>query len=94
MSVPFTTRKNLFERQKGRCHWCGHRMILEKGPADGIVPARFCTADHLVDRWDARNRDRAVAACFSCNTTRNDIKQKRLPKDAKSVRVKQAGATP
>jgi 5-methylcytosine-specific restriction endonuclease McrA len=77
-------RLTAFERQSGRCFYCGLPMWLEhpheladritcKPPALGALR---CTAEHLLARQDG-GRDGAgniAAACLSCNRRRHQRK--------------------
>lgn len=66
-------RRVKFERQDGRCWWCGERMTLERGKAK-VVPANFATFEHLVRRADggAGMPDNVVLACRVCNNERHN----------------------
>jgi len=73
-------RKKAFERQSGRCDYCGVRMWLVS-PDELPVGARSeaalaklrCTAEHLVAQCDGGTNAAAniVAACARCNHTRH-----------------------
>ena len=76
-------RRAAFDRQNGRCHYCGFPMWLED-PAELSAPfglsdresARLqCTAEHLVARQDGGGdaADNIVAACRFCNATRHRL---------------------
>ena len=64
-----------FERQNGRCAYCGIPMLLpslrgKKKPAN-----RRATLDHVVPlvRGGADSEANTVAACVACNTAKADI---------------------
>ena len=74
-----------FNRQEGRCYYCGLPMWL-KNPADFATKykisegdaSRFqCTAEHLKAKQDGGtdSRENIVAACRFCNAIRHRIAQ-------------------
>lgn len=74
-------REQAFERQSGRCFYCGHPMCnadIRKFAVGHGISARQakllrCTAEHLHARRDG-GRDcpaNIVAACLTCNTRRH-----------------------
>jgi len=76
-------RHAAFNRQEGRCHYCGLPMWL-KQPEEFTARFRIskgeasrlrCTAEHLLARQDGGTNSRAniVAACHHCNRTRHRI---------------------
>ena len=78
-------RRNLFERQKGRCHWCRAEMVL---PPDGRhvkhMAPNTATIEHLRDRFDPTRTERLkfnqpdrrwVLACLACNNKRGAQRQ-------------------
>ena len=67
-------RRLAFERQDGRCFYCGAAMWL----GSSIGPSRLrCTAENLVPRSEggSETSDNIVAACVHCNRTRHKRKQ-------------------
>lgn len=70
------SRQLAFDRQGGKCYYCGLRMWLG-GPC-GPSSLR-CTAEHLVARSEGggAGTSNIVAACWHCNRTRH--KRKRPP---------------
>ena len=83
-----------FERQNGRCYYCGLPMWL-KHPAEltarfriseGDVSRLQCTAEHLLARQDGGPDTEAniVAACIHCNKTRH---RKKSPPDPTIYRM-------
>jgi len=81
-------RQLAYDRQHGRCHYCGLPIWLHDLESFrrryGLTPAEAsslrCTAEHLVARCDG-GRDSAtniVAACRHCNATRH---KRRVPPD-------------
>ena len=76
-------RLTAFERQNGRCHYCGLPM-WNKQPTELTAKYRItegeasrlrCTAEHLVAKQDGGtdSKDNIVAACQFCNWTRHSI---------------------
>lgn len=73
------TIAKLYDRQDGLCYWCEEAMILVF-PANGIVPPKAATVDHLRDRFNPTrwaplepgedSDDRLVCACAYCNGKR------------------------
>ncbi len=68
----------LMLEQNCKCHYCGVEMLTECVRGN----PRQATVEHLVDKWsspkhikieDDLNR---VAACFSCNNTRGNARNK------------------
>ncbi len=83
-----------FERQNGRCYYCGLPMWL-KHPAEltarfriseGDVSRLQCTAEHLLARQDGGPDTEAniVAACIHCNKTRH---RKKSPPDPTTIAI-------
>ncbi|PKO70211.1 MAG: restriction endonuclease [Betaproteobacteria bacterium HGW-Betaproteobacteria-16] len=71
-----TSRQLAFDRQGGKCYYCGLRMWRNgpKGPSH-----LRCTAEHLIARSEGggNGQSNIVAACWHCNSTRH--KRKRPP---------------
>lgn len=74
-SISFARREWLFERQDGKCCWCGKHMLF------GAHSKRAVTEEHLVKRQTSRRKKRrgqdwqddarfVLLACFKCNTGR------------------------
>ena len=81
LGVPMKTqlqrsRQIAFDRQGGKCYYCGLRMWLYA--PGGPSPLR-CTAEHLLARSEGGGdgTSNIVAACLHCNRTRH--KRKRPP---------------
>lgn len=78
-------RARAFQRQGGKCHWCGCDMVLAKGPGNAKandMPHDLCTLDHLDERGTPQRgkypgKLRTVAACWLCNHTRGKEFEKR-----------------
>ena len=68
------SRQFAFNRQGGKCFYCGLRMWLngQSGP-----PQMRCTAEHLTARCEGGDNGRSniVAACWHCNHTRHKCKR-------------------
>lgn len=86
-----TRRSAAFERQHGRCYYCGAPMWNEN-PADfaarhgltrGAAERLRCTAEHLLPRQDGGpdSADNIVAACAYCNHTRHRTPRVLAPGD-------------
>lgn len=83
-------RLKLFQRQKGRCHWCGSRMLeprkaMEWGETP--QPPNLCTLDHIDYRlWPERGKHpwklRKVAACWDCNQIRSRARMSTSPAES------------
>jgi hypothetical protein len=67
-----------FEKQQGKCHWCGTAMV-PAGPDEGGRKHKQngCTADHVVAYvWGGRATEgNIVAACLACNEKRGEETQ-------------------
>jgi 5-methylcytosine-specific restriction endonuclease McrA len=67
-------RAKLFRAQKHRCYYCGCKMILAKGPADGRCHPKLATIDHIVPKSHGGTyQENSVAACHACNNERGDM---------------------
>ena len=68
------SRKAAFDRQDGKCYYCGLRMWLD-GPAG--PSALRCTAEHLTPRSEGGGdgSSNIAAACLHCNQTRHKRKK-------------------
>jgi 5-methylcytosine-specific restriction endonuclease McrA len=76
-------RQKAFDRQHGRCCYCGVPMWL-KSPSELCAPVPSpnaakrlrCTAEHLLPRSDGGQdrSDNIAAACARCNHTRHKQK--------------------
>lgn len=66
-----TDRNYLYEKQKGKCFYCGCKM--SKGPDDGNRDPKRLTTDHkkLWSKGGKTNLRNCVAACRKCNDTRS-----------------------
>ncbi len=53
------TRRNIYARDRGRCHYCGKRFPTSQLTLDHVVPR----SQGGQDRWD-----NLVSACTSCNS--------------------------
>ena len=81
MSKPLQQSRQLaFNRQGGKCFYCGFPMCLngQSGP-----PQLRCTAEHLKARSDGPSN--IVAACWHCNYTRHKCNH---PLDPQSYQAK------
>ncbi len=67
-------RRVAYEEQRGKCYWCGEKMIYKTRQNRETVwdDPRVCTADHLTRKIDGGQTSRAniVAACRECNNRR------------------------
>jgi len=79
-------RRNAFNRQHGRCHYCGVQMWLASPAELPGVPtcaaSRLqCTAEHLQAQQDGGpcTEDNIVSACRRCNRTRHLRKRPPAP---------------
>ena len=79
----FKHRLAAFNRQEGRCYYCGFPMWLPQSKdfavkfkrIEGYSPSLQCTAEHLLPRQEGgtNSSDNIVAACRFCNMTRHRI---------------------
>ena len=86
-------RKSAFDRQAGRCYYCGYRMWLKRpeelaalAPLSNRTAAHLqCTAEHLIARCDggSESATNIVAACRFCNQLRH---QRKTPIDPSRFR--------
>lgn len=77
-------RLNAFQKQTGRCYYCGSPMWIENqkdfaaqhGVPLSKVAKLQCTAEHLVARCDGgrNSQNNIVAACLFCNSLRHRMK--------------------
>ena len=85
--VQFVSTKKLREElwtKDPHCHWCGRLTvqpseILKMGQPN---PPEMATIDHLVDRFEGRNRNNfnnVVLACNECNNRRGRERQAKIP---------------
>lgn len=78
-------RKAAFQRQGGKCYWCGCAMIYKTQEnahelhENKEMLSLMCTADHVTQRsiGGKTSKDNIVAACFGCNTRRHATYQER-----------------
>jgi hypothetical protein len=62
-----------FDRQKGRCIWCGIGMRLMCGDANRKFALHPATFDHFYNRMSSLRRKHGnlgYAACHKCNSAR------------------------
>ena len=65
------SRNRAFQRQGGRCFYCG---VIMRRPPNAPAGGRLrCTAEHLLPRSEGGSEafDNIVAACAHCNRTRH-----------------------
>lgn len=66
----------LFERQEGKCCYCGGEIELHPEPwgFGNTTPPNFATFEHLRRKRDGggSNPDNLALACFLCNTSRGE----------------------
>ena len=84
-------RLHAFEKQEGRCYYCGAPMWLEnkRGFAakhritKKLAKRLRCTAEHLNARKDGgnNNRENIAAACLYCNLTRHHVSEALPPNE-------------
>lgn len=66
-------RRALYEKQNGKCHWCGRQMMFPNHRAMKRLkhprPANMPTIDHVVplSRGGDDRRSNLVLACLACN---------------------------
>lgn len=70
------TLSTLIERQCNKCYYCQCEMNRD------LKSPRHSTVEHLVDRWSSPKHNRSnagsnlVAACFGCNNSRGNIRNR------------------
>ena len=75
-------RDRLYERQKGKCCWCGRQMLKRWIQVDGLpVPDDLATLEHLdskmsPDRGYRQGEIRHAVACRACNLQRGAAEEK------------------
>lgn len=65
--------KKLWERQSGKCFWCGEQMVEYHRP--GKCPALAATIDHQNSRYsrarkNPKRKEATVLSCYRCNNDR------------------------
>ena len=65
-------RRHKFDRQFGRCHWCGCQMSMDPIKPNGKANPLYATFEHLQRRKDGGNGKpmNVVLAHASCNRKR------------------------
>lgn len=70
-------RQKLFNKQRGKCYWCGKQMRMGEVRDGGRAPHDLCTIDHVHPRWSPQRKPGeaapVVGACFQCNNARSRI---------------------
>lgn len=87
-------RSAAFDRQGGRCYYCGYQMWRDSleafaqlhGYSLRCARLQQCTAEHLKARQDggADSRGNIVAACLLCNRRRHQRKKAPEPEQYKA----------
>ena len=80
-------KNELYERQQGKCYWCGCQMLpFRKGwPKFKKYPKNAATIDHIYSRmtkhrWQPpMGEQRLVVACWECNQKRCSQEMKNTP---------------
>ena len=82
-------RRQIWLRDRGECHWCGKRTVLEGSEK----LANLGTVDHLFSRLDPRRyagNVPLVLACHACNQFRGQVdgmvRVRRMEKAMKAAR--------
>lgn len=77
----------LWEKHRGRCHWCGAKTILDLNLPDkrakGWTCPREATIEHVHSRLQPEERRRLqllVLACWTCNQKRSFEECRSLPR--------------
>lgn len=88
-------RSAAFDRQSGRCYYCGIQMWSDTPEAFARIyglslrqTRHFqCTAEHLVAKQDGGRDTRfnIAAACLLCNQRRHKLKNAPKPKEYKAL---------
>lgn len=76
----------LWDRQQGKCFWCGRQTVLTVGFV-GRQSAKVATIDHLRCRYSLNRHElpigpceeRTVLACYECNQERGKIIEMAVP---------------
>jgi hypothetical protein len=85
------TRRDLFEQQDGKCHYCSREMILDKHPGSHSS----CTIDHKIPRADGGIlADGAFGACFSCNANRAALPYEYFRANWQEIEARQGRPSP
>ena len=64
--------KRLVESQNHRCCYCTHEVIILRRKRFLTVPPNAATRDHIEPRVYGGGGSNFAAACFQCNTLRDD----------------------
>lgn len=81
------------------CYYCGVLLIYYKVaevPKGQSLPNNFATIEHLIDRYDQKNRQKIkkgrgknlVLACYKCNHDRGERRTKEMDQDLLKIRNK------
>lgn len=64
------TRKRLWRKQNGRCHYCKTHMVRTTKPHPDAV-----TVDHIIPKCDGGTRQESniLGACWTCNNARGSM---------------------
>src|SRR6266566_1043596 len=88
-------RREKLLKESPFCHWCEVEVTNVWPEGNKKPPANLATLDHVYDKWQPEERERAwrnndekrtVLACYRCNQRRNDERMKEIPKDAVRIR--------
>jgi ssDNA-binding Zn-finger/Zn-ribbon topoisomerase 1 len=84
MSRSIQTRLALYEKQQGKCFWCGKHMIFFQHPEEKYIkyPSNMVTVDHVYPKCNHTRKQYAerkrpspiVLACRECNCKRSNTK--------------------
>jgi len=63
--------KRIFDRERGKCHWCGIGLLF-RWEGEGDMPANQFHVDHVIAVCDGgtNDEDNLVASCAACNHKR------------------------
>jgi hypothetical protein len=77
-------RFRLWEKQKGRCHYCNKKTVMRFREGGGVIPDDEATLEHLDDRFNPNRgafpgEPRIVVACNQCNDQKGRESQASQP---------------
>jgi len=80
-SVMQWKRKKLFDKQDGKCYYCGIQTIYPKNKTNySPMPDNLATVEHIYGRYDIRRAvcKKTVLSCYKCNCDKAILETKEI----------------